>query len=248
MAFDEWMFAGAIKEPAAVFLRLYSWQPGAITVGYNQDLKRAVDHSRLAGTAVIRRITGGRALYHDPSELTYSVAIGEHRLESIASSGSVSAVSRVIAEVLVEFLATMGLAAEPTWRSSQRERRRNFFHKAPCFASFSRYEIASQGRKVVASAQRQIGRTVFQHGSIKMAGVATHPALPRLPGNAGQPVVFKPLSKNAFLRFEKNYRLAFESLLESPMVEGVMDQKRLNEVEQRCLYVEKYFDRRRDIF
>jgi lipoyl(octanoyl) transferase len=36
----------------------------------------------------------------------------------------------------------------------------------PCFSSSARYEIEFGGRKLVGSAQRRIGKTVLQHGSI----------------------------------------------------------------------------------
>ncbi|MCK4573421.1 MAG: hypothetical protein KAU36_03575, partial [candidate division Zixibacteria bacterium] len=75
MAFDEWLFARACESPGSIMLRLYSWRPGAITFGFNQKEQTAVDCERLNGTPLIRRVTGGRALYHDPSELTYAIAV-----------------------------------------------------------------------------------------------------------------------------------------------------------------------------
>lgn len=248
MAFDEWMFGRALRSPASVFLRLYTWQPGAITIGYNQNYDRAVDHSRLDGCAIIRRVTGGRALYHDPSEVTYSVAVGEEGFDLMSPSGSASEPSRVISEVLVSFLSRAGIESELVRRSSASESRSDFFHKAPCFASFSRYEIASRGSKVVASAQRRIGRTIFQHGSIKICGVAAHPALAHARGVVGQPVEFKPLSKDAYSRLKDHFRVAFESFLGMPVFDGEIGETERKEVAARCVLVRKYFDMRRDIF
>ena len=50
-------------------------------------------------------------------------------------------------------------------------------HTPPCFDSTAKYEITHQGRKILASAQRQVGGALLQHGSIKLFGVYHHSAL-----------------------------------------------------------------------
>ena len=59
-------------------LRLYSWQPAAVSIGRFQDLDEEVDldYCRQNGIDVVRRITGGGAVYHE-GELTYSLCIPE---------------------------------------------------------------------------------------------------------------------------------------------------------------------------
>ena len=54
-------------------LRLYSWKPYCISIGYQQD-ESSIDRNRCAdaGVDIIRRPTGGRAVYH-AEELTYAV-------------------------------------------------------------------------------------------------------------------------------------------------------------------------------
>jgi lipoate-protein ligase A len=44
----------------------------------------------------------------------------------------------------------------------------------PCFSSSARYEIEFNGKKFVGSAQRRIGRTVLQHGSILIGSAHLH--------------------------------------------------------------------------
>lgn len=58
--------------PSAV-LRIYGWKPSAISIGYFQsiDLEIDVGECEKRGINVIRRMTGGGAVYHD-AELTYS--------------------------------------------------------------------------------------------------------------------------------------------------------------------------------
>ncbi len=211
MAFDEWMLRQALRARGAVFLRLYSWQPGAITFGYNQRLERAVDASKLGGTPIIRRITGGRAIYHDPSELTYSIAAHAGSGESLALSGSLSVVSGRIAEALAEFLRRLQIEAEYVRQSSSQNARPDFFHTAPCFASLARYELVAGQRKVIASAQKRLGDAFLQHGSIKLNGVAPHAALPNV-SEETKPFV-QPLDRSTFDSLCEKFVGAFNSRL-----------------------------------
>ena len=59
-------------------VRFYSWEPRAITIGYFQGINEEVDVRKCEeqGVDVVRRITGGGAVYHD-DELTYSVIVDE---------------------------------------------------------------------------------------------------------------------------------------------------------------------------
>ncbi len=177
MAVDEWLFDRAHSVPGSLFVRLYSWAEGTITFGVNQDIKRAFDSSQLNGTPVIRRITGGRALYHDSSELTYSIAVNLSEWHGREWATGRSNFYRTVAEALAEFVSVMGTDVSYCRRSAESNSRSDFFHKAACFVSPSRYEVLAEGGKVVASAARQIGDTILQHGSIKLDGVAYHPAL-----------------------------------------------------------------------
>ena len=58
--------------PAAV-LRMYAWRPPAISIGYFQsmELEVEVDECQRRGIDVVRRLTGGGAVYHE-AEVTYS--------------------------------------------------------------------------------------------------------------------------------------------------------------------------------
>ena len=186
MAFDEWLLERVTNEPSSVFLRLYTWSQGTITIGANQRRETAVDFECLGDTPVIRRITGGRALYHDLSEYTYSIA-WNHKAEDIpALSGKPSVAYRAVADGLVEFLAAMGHEATYARRSSRRNARPEVFHREPCFASHARYEVISNNEKIIASAARQWGSATLQHGSIKLHGVGVHPALPGAVGKTSE--------------------------------------------------------------
>ncbi len=75
MAIDE---AVLMKCTTRGTLRLYKWSPRAVSIGYFQGMEDEVDVAkcRQAGIDVIRRLTGGGAVYHD-SEITYSLIVSE---------------------------------------------------------------------------------------------------------------------------------------------------------------------------
>jgi lipoate-protein ligase A len=162
MAVDEFLLKRAEIKGGAPVLRLYSFHPPAITIGYHQDAREAVDLEAAAadGLDVVRRITGGRALLHD-GELTYSVVSPADGLFGKGLGGAFVS----IAGVIVDALRSAGVEAE--LGSSRRVGSEN---KAvsPCLVSASMYEITAGGRKIAGSAQRRSAGGFIQHGSILM--------------------------------------------------------------------------------
>ena len=118
------------------------------------------DACRARGIAVIRRVTGGRAVLHD-AEVTYSVSAPA----GLPGFGTgLDEAYRRIAAGLVAGLRLLGLRAAvpaPGPREPSRPPR-----QAACFAATARHEIAVGGRKLVGSAQRREGGAFLQHGSI----------------------------------------------------------------------------------
>ncbi len=209
MAVDEWFFARVLAGPPALLARLYTWREEALTIGVNQKPERAVDLSRLGKTPLIRRITGGRALLHDPSELTYCVVFDLEAVGGAVAIDSPSAFYEFVAGTLVRFLGRLGFEVRYERRSAAQNSRPGFFHRAACFASNARYEVTSEGRKLVASAARQCRSVILQHGAIKIHGVAPHAALRMGRGvgaqstNTPQPITAQALSSaGTFFREE----------------------------------------------
>jgi len=61
-------------------IRFYRWKPSAVSIGYFQLLEQEVDLDacRKLGVDVIRRMTGGGAVYHSyEGEVTYSVIVNQ---------------------------------------------------------------------------------------------------------------------------------------------------------------------------
>ena len=149
MACDEWMFQQVCQHPEKLYLRLYGWATPTITFGVNQKQEQALDFSQLDSTPVIRRITGGRALYHDRSELTYSVAVNLSGWNGHSWAKTFSSLFRVLAEGFTDFVSAMGKPADYCRSSTHSNSRPDFFHRAPCFASRARYEIVSDKKNSI---------------------------------------------------------------------------------------------------
>lgn len=149
-------------------LRIYRWEPSAITIGYNQSFDD-FNHDTVAeaNVGLVKRPTGGRAILH-AEELTYCV-IGSS--PGPLFGDSLHECYMKINEALLDFLRNLGIEATVSGGESREEAR-----GVLCFKSAGQHEIRVGTRKLVGSAQRRKGGVFLQHGSI-LAG----PAHTRLP-------------------------------------------------------------------
>lgn len=166
MAVDEVLLED-VAAGAPPTVRVYGWQPPAVTLGYGQRADRELDLAacRALGVDVVRRVTGGRAVLHW-NELTYSVLCHEDE-ERLA--GSIEESHRRIAECLAAGMRRLGVAVELE-RGTRRRRQgpgETALHH-PCFASTARWEVVANGRKLIGSAQRRVRGALLQHGSVLM--------------------------------------------------------------------------------
>jgi len=165
MQFDEQLARDVLGGRRPPTLRLFQWKPWAISLGFNQD-EQHIDAARCAanGIDLVRRPTGGRAVFH-AEELTYSVVMS-------AEGKSVLDIYNHISGALVRGLQLYGV--DVSLNRSQPDLREHYKSQSsiPCFTASARYEIEWHGRKLVGSAQRrfrnqQTGEEVIlQHGSI----------------------------------------------------------------------------------
>jgi len=241
MAMDEWLMRRAAEIPASLFLRLYTWQAPTITIGTNQRFETAVDHASLGKTVVIRRVTGGRAVYHDLSELTYSIVVNRERLENDNFTGSLSHTLEMIAGALGSFLREVGVSSDYVRSSSRRHSEKGFLHKAPCFAANARFELVSENRKVVASAQRRTGSVLLQQGSIKLFGVAPHRALTHLPETAV--TSGELIASNVFTEYCGTFRRAVGQYLDIEFVSGVLFDDEIDKIRNLARRKKKFSER-----
>ncbi len=143
------------------FLRLYRWSPPCLSFGRNEPALARYDRRGIErrGWDVVRRPTGGRAVWHE-NEVTYAVAA------PIAAFGSLQASYCAIHERLAAALQTLGVVAQ----LAPKDGRPASLGAGACFASPVGGEVTVRGRKVVGSAQVRLGSAFLQHGSILLGG------------------------------------------------------------------------------
>ena len=156
MALDEILLHRAAASGEAV-LRVYAWSGPTLSLGRNQPAREEYDAAALRenGVAVVRRLTGGRAVLHD-REVTYSVTAPD------SFGAALRDAYLRINQILVHGLRALGVdaaIATPAGRAPVPS-------IAPCFEEPTEGELVLGGRKLVGSAQYREGGALLQHGSI----------------------------------------------------------------------------------
>ena len=164
MEYDEALARALVDGIGNSTIRVYGWQPYAISLGWNQSMDE-IDLSKtsVSGIDVVRRPTGGRAILH-AKELTYSVVMQVHDKNVLTVYEDIS---RALVAGLQELGAPVAIEkSQPNFSSLYRSA-----SAVACFSSTGRYEIKCHGKKLVGSAQRRYAaahgeEVVLQHGSI----------------------------------------------------------------------------------
>jgi lipoate-protein ligase A len=161
MAIDEALLVETDRSGDA-FLRLYRWAPPGLSFGRHEPAAARYDRVAIErrGLSVVRRPTGGRAVWHE-HEVTYAVTA------PVAAFGSLRESYRAIHERLAAALRSLGADAT---LAGDRPTRRLSDGPAACFASSAGGEVLVGGRKVIGSAQVRRGGAFLQHGSILLDG------------------------------------------------------------------------------
>ncbi|MDQ3975213.1 MAG: lipoate--protein ligase family protein [Thermoproteota archaeon] len=135
MAIDEALMESIDQVPV---LRIYGWQPPAVSIGYFQSIKEEVDLEKCneIGIDVVRRLTGGGAVLHE-FELTYSFITKRYPRNIMESY-------RWICEAIVISINRLGFDAS--------------------FVPLN--DIIVKGKKVSGSAQTRRNGVLLQHGTL----------------------------------------------------------------------------------
>ena len=165
MAVDESILEAYLDDPPprGPTLRLYAWDPPALSLGRGQDGPASHDDAWLRSAAVdlVRRPTGGLAVLHE-HERTYAV-VG--RLRTPPFDGAVVETYRRISEALRTALRQFGIPATAAAGRADGPRAGG---PAACFQGSSVHELVAEERKLVGSAQLRRHGAFLQHGSIPL--------------------------------------------------------------------------------
>ncbi|MHA2282458.1 MAG: lipoate--protein ligase family protein [Promethearchaeota archaeon] len=148
MALDEAILSMAIKKNVPSTLRFYKWNPSTASIGRNQSLRNEIDitFAKEKGFNVVRRITGGGAVFHDETrELTYSIVCPIKTLEVLGAKKVIDQFE-IITQGIIFGLTNYGLQPE-----------KDVIH---CPA------ILLNGKKFSGNAQVRRKGYILQHGTI----------------------------------------------------------------------------------
>ena len=149
MAIDEAIMKARIQNIVPNTLRFYTWKPSAVSIGRFQTLADQIniEKCRKDGVDIVRRISGGGAVYHDQNgEITYSIITKLNDLGCVELD-SLSAYQK-ICRGLNEAITILGTQAE--YRPPNPKRCPN---------------LAINGKKISGNSQTSKKGILQQHGT-----------------------------------------------------------------------------------
>ena len=159
MASDEAILTHYLRGDVPATLRAFRWQHIAISLGRFQNVEREIEQERCEqqDIVLVRRPTGGRAVYHR-DDFTYSIVIG--RRDNVPSG--VVAAYAYLAPGLIAALRHLGIYAI----MSEEHVSKN--PSAACFASSTQADLTASGFKIIGSAQVWKDDALLQQGSLPL--------------------------------------------------------------------------------
>lgn len=159
MAIDESILLHHLKGEVPPTLRIFRWSQTAISLGRFQSVEReiALDTCNQQAVTMVRRPTGGRAVYHC-DEFTYSIVIGKR---DGVPAGVVAAYA-YLSQALLLALQQLGVQAQIS------DERVSKHPSAACFASSTQADLTSSGFKLIGSAQVWKDDALLQQGSLPL--------------------------------------------------------------------------------
>lgn len=142
MAIDQAIVEGVQQGTSMPTIRFYGWDPSAVSIGIFQGVRSEVnlEEAGRQGVDVVRRITGGGAVYHDRlGEITYSL-IAPQELFPV----NIIASYELICADIIAALETLGIQA--------------FFQPVN--------DILVNEQKISGNAQTRREGVLLQHGTI----------------------------------------------------------------------------------
>jgi len=145
-----------VRSEGGAVLRVYRWDPWCLSFGRHEPALRRYGKDKVLnrGVDVVRRPTGGRAVWH-ARELTYALA---QPAADVSLRDSYRAIHGMMANAVRRLGAPALLAADPPRIAG--------VGAGACFAQPVGGEVVVAGRKVVGSAQLRTDGALLQHGSM----------------------------------------------------------------------------------
>ena len=106
MALDESILKMAIEKKSPNTLRFYKWKPSTASIGRNQSLSNEINvpFTKEKGFKIVRRITGGGAVFHDEyREITYSIVCPIKFLENLDANKVIEQFEIITQGIIMEF-------------------------------------------------------------------------------------------------------------------------------------------------
>ena len=142
MAVDEAVSEAVASGASLPTIRFYRWQPSAVSIGCFQSMEQevALEVCKQRGIDVIRRRTGGGAVFHDyEKEITYSVILPEEDMNL-----GITESYHEICSWIVNGFTKLGIDSE--------------------FKPIN--DIITGGKKISGNAQTRRNGVILQHGTI----------------------------------------------------------------------------------
>ncbi len=139
-------------------LRFYGWNPPCLSLGRFQKWEQMLEGE--PPFDVVRRPTGGRAVWHQ-HEITYCAVFGEEVLPRGCTS--VAGAYAWLSRGFIAGLQKLGVHATLAPAGNDRVQTAN------CFASATRADFVVDGRKLLGAAQCRQHGVVLQHGSLLLS-------------------------------------------------------------------------------
>jgi lipoate-protein ligase A len=150
MAIDEAILTSRTQNLVPNTLRLYQWQPSAVSIGKNQNPQQQIHTQALKklGVDLVRRTSGGGTVYHDQTgEITYSVTAPTQNLGK-----DITTIYTQIYAAITDALRLLGIPAD--FKPGNHKNCPN---------------LTVKGKKISGSAQTLRHGIIQQHGTLLLS-------------------------------------------------------------------------------
>jgi lipoate-protein ligase A len=164
LALHEALLLSQAAGEAPPTLRLYTWAQRCVTIGCGQSITDIdLEYCAAVGLPVLRRLSGGTAVLHEPSQLAFMIVLPpEHPIVRGDVVESYAPVSRA----LLRALNDLGICAEAVPPQTARALPADPIGRAACFGGLAPYEIVWCGRKLIGHAQVRRRNAVLLGGTL----------------------------------------------------------------------------------